>query len=180
MTNRENCSFSTLWIEKYLKIKNNNEVMLDSDPIVKEIRDFLLLWNLYERLFMDCQSTVKKVWNNNNHFKPDLASVTGFFTFIIKRYSDSEMFNKLNFAHDDKSVRESCKPYSERVFDILRKDNPSEEEMTTVCLMVAWRYRNNLFHGKKKMVSFWAQKEIFVEVNAFLISGLSNKTGVKI
>ena len=36
-------------------------------------------------------------------------------------------------------------------------EEPSMEEKNDVCRMVAWRYRNNLFRGKKTMSSFWKQ-----------------------
>lgn len=171
-------SMSTLWLERFSDRKNHCQVSLDNDPVVKEIRNFLLLWNLYENLFLNCSGKVCSIWNNTGNLAPDIGATDTFYAFIKDRYSDPILYAKLNFRHDDKGLDKYCTSYTDRVLAILDSDEPTLEDKNTVCRMVAWRYRNNLFHGKKSMSSFWQQQNIFERVNAYLVSGLSIRTRI--
>ena len=171
-------SISTQWLERYSDRKNHYLVSLDDDPVVKEIRNFLLLWNLYENLFLNCSGKVCSIWKNTGNLAPDIKDTDAFYAYIKDRYSDPILFAKLNFKHDDKGLDKYCTSFSDRVLAILGCDEPSLAEKNTVCRMVAWRYRNNLFHGKKSMSSFWNQQDIFERVNAYLVSGLSIRTKI--
>ena len=173
-------SKSTRWLEQYSDQRNHYKVALDKDPVVKEIRNFLLLWNLYENLCLNCAGKVQSIWKNTGNLSPDMKDTDSFYSFIKDRYSDPKLFERLNFKHDDRRLDRYCTSFSDRVSAILNSDDPTLEDKNTVCRMVAWRYRNNLFHGKKSLASFWTQQDIFLEVNAYLVSGLSNKTRIQL
>ena len=165
-----------MWIERYIKHTSGQIVSLDSTDAF-ELRNFIMLWNRYESLFLNTRCSVKKVWDNEGRFQPREESTQRFFRFISERYSNNIFFDALHFEKDG-SPRNDPETYSKKVRDILGETNPSTESKERLCRMVIWRYRNNLFHGLKELPKLWESQDLFREANLFLISGLSVKTGV--
>ena len=161
---------STIWIEKYLDKELAQNVTLDHEKYV-EVRNFLFLWNIYEREFLDNKCCVGRIWANYGLFEPKQSVKDRYYDYLVKKYSYERKFKKLNLAWDGGT-------YEADVKAIIENKSPSNEEKRLVCMMVIWRYRNNLFHGGKQISGIWTQGKIFKEANAFLISGLSKKTGI--
>ena len=163
---------STLWIEKYLKQKLSQEVSLDEERYL-EVRNFVFLWNVYEREFLENKCSVGKVWSNYGVFEPEQSVLNEYYAFLVKKYSSEVLFKRLKLAWDEGT-------YESDVKSIISKTSPSSNEKMKVCMLIIWRYRNNLFHGGKEISYIWKQGIIFREANKFLVSGLSKKTGVSI
>ncbi|MBR0531964.1 MAG: hypothetical protein IJJ96_05090 [Bacteroidales bacterium] len=169
---------STQWLEMYLERKLSQNVSLDNSRY-KEVRNFMLLWNIFERVFLNNNANAGRVWNIQNEIVPCRKDLDHYYSFLIKEYVEEVSFKKLNFDYKvDGRMPEH--QYGKDVFERLRKETPSEAEKKQVCLMVLWRYRNNLFHGGKEISNIWKQGNIFLEANRFLVSLLSQKTGVSL
>lgn len=74
---------STLWIEKYLKQKLSQEVSLDEERYL-EVRNFVFLWNVYEREFLENKCIVGKVWSNYGVFEPEQSVLNEYYAFLVK------------------------------------------------------------------------------------------------
>ena len=86
---------STLWIEKYLKLKLSQGVFLDDERYL-EVRNFVFLWNIYERVFLDNKCSVGKVWANYGVFEPQESVLNEYFAYLVKKYSSEVLFKRLN------------------------------------------------------------------------------------
>lgn len=60
---------STIWLERYLDRKLSQNVSLDNDKY-KEVRNFLFMWNINEREFLDNKCCVGRIWANYGVFAP--------------------------------------------------------------------------------------------------------------
>ena len=136
------------WINDYL------HVSLDTEEYV-EVRNFMILWNLFEaRLF---KHDFRKYKSNiqNIHLASDLIDTT--LQYLQNRYitngSTNEQFKRLRLRSNNDS------PSIQRV--LLGLTNNSKDT-----------YRNHLFHGEKTIASLPRQKDNFVHANKFLIACL--------
>lgn len=59
--------------------------------------------------------------------------------------------------------------------DVLLGKINNESETVLAIIIIIYRYRNNLFHGNKAVVSWIAQKDNFIHANRFLIACLESK-----
>lgn len=138
-------------------------------PIQKEalepVKTFALIWNIYEAKFF------KKKAHGETVFKSVICSTEAMseklYKAIIDRYIDKEtgmlneryagLFNGKESDHDNEVKR------------ILMLPEPTKEEINKVCRMVAWRYRNNLFHGEKSAHEIYEDNSLFEPINAYLL-----------
>lgn len=146
------------WINDYL------HVSLDTEEYV-EVRNFMILWNLFEaRLF---KHDFRKYKSNiqNIHLASDLIDTT--LQYLQNRYitngSTNEQFKRLRLRSNNDS------PSIQRV--LLGLTNNSNDTIKTI-ITIIYRYRNNLFHGEKTIASLPRQKDNFVHANKFLIACL--------
>lgn len=167
----------TEWLEKYIDRKLFQNVSLNDEKYV-EVRNFMLLWNIFEREFFYNEANAGRVWEVQNCVEPDRDVLNRYFHFLVDTYSVAADFKKLNFDYKKDNSYMPEHKYGIDVRKILKKDNPSIPERRQACLMIIWRYRNNLFHGGKAISDIWKQGVIFKEANLFLMSILSNKTGI--
>jgi len=54
-------------------------------------------------------------------------------------------------------------------------ENPSCEEMIEALLKIAFRLRNNLFHGEKQIEKLYEQNENFKQINLLLMNLIENR-----
>ncbi len=147
------------WINNYLHISN-----IDSEEYV-EVRNFMMLWNLFEARLFSCDFGKNKSNINNIHLEPNLVSET--LQYLQCRYttkgSTNNLFSGLHLRNNDNPV------LVQKV--LLGERNNSFDIMTTI-ITIIYRYRNNLFHGEKKIATLPMQKDNFIYANKFLIACL--------
>jgi len=138
----------------------------DSDRIeandIDEIRDFALLWNLFEALCCDKFAKMQKI-NSLIDSKIDLFEETKYqniFDYFYNRYkNDTTKFNALKLRNGDKEL----------VRKVLDNTYIDKNNKLKFIMAIIYRYRNNLFHGEKNMRYIRLQKENFEKTNKFLM-----------
>ena len=148
------------WINR--KIINEGEKIEPND--VEEIRDFTLLWNLFENI---CCNKFAKIDEINNlidskidNFDENNEIFTETFEYFYQRYQDKYRFIALNFNN---------KAMEKLASKILSDTYTDKNNKLKFIMSVIYRYRNNLFHGEKQMRYIRLQKENFKIANKFLM-----------
>jgi hypothetical protein len=132
------------------------------------IFNFTFLWSLFEAQVMDSSARADRIcakvdgWRdagtlNANQFAPELA-------YFRQRYYANNAFTN-NFLHlhlrrtDQLAIVQSV---------LARSNNNPRDQILTV-MMIVWRFRNNLFHGRKWAYQLRDQLSNFTHANAVLI-----------
>lgn len=157
----------TQWINQ-----NFNATLTDSD--YNHVKDFLLLWNLYEsRLFQE-KFTIDKaerlIENRINRNRLNHSSFSSILTYFQGRYTKSgiiiyPIFENLNFRPNDRE---------QFVQSTLLNNNPSLKDKILTSAIIIYRFRNNLFHGVKDITQINYQKSNFLHANEFIMRMLES------
>ena len=156
------------WISDFLSLDRK----LSGDE-VENIRNFSLLWNLFEGLICNNYATVNAmenaVLNLQKRDKLEIDDYSNFLKYFANRYVENgetnHYFARLNFRHNDK--RELVEP-------VLKGDETAPEKVLLSLLIIIYRYRNNLFHGIKSIYDLPNQIENFRNANQLLMVFMEN------
>jgi len=147
------------WINE--KIINNGNSKIEGNDI-DEIRDFALLWNLFEALCCNKNANMSKI-NSIIDSKIELFDEIKYqdiFDYFYNRYkNDSRKFNALKLRNGEKEL----------VKKILNDEYEDKNNRLKFIMAIIYRFRNNLFHGEKDMKYIRLQKENFEKTNKFLM-----------
>jgi hypothetical protein len=124
------------------------------------ILNFTLVFSLFElEVFGTKSANADKLNNECLSWSPRLTleMFAEEFDYFKRRYTENGDTNylfdsKLRFNrrdNDEENVRCNDPDKKEVVKAILLNTNPTAVDIATACLIIAWRYRNNLFHGPK-------------------------------
>ena len=153
----KNASEISQWIDNYLHIS------IDTEEYV-EVRNFLILWNIFEAKWFKCNFGRNKSNIQNIHLASDIVNQT--LQYLQRRYitngSINERFMKLRLGNNDMTSVQCV---------LLGRTNNSCDIIKAI-IMIIYRYRNNLFHGEKAIASLPIQKDNFIYANKFLIACL--------
>jgi hypothetical protein len=134
---------------------------------------FSLIWNLYEKEL--CAKNGKIGEHPENHSqtfaeKVDQNQLIRIFDYFKQRYvldgQPTDHFNTFEFKSE---------PIKNEVFGYLSSANPSNKDMLNALLCIAFRLRNNLFHGVKDVEKLYEQNENFRQINLLLMNLIENK-----
>lgn len=158
MENKSKNAFEiSQWIDNYLHIS------IDTEEYV-EVRNFLILWNIFEAKWFKCNFGRNKSNIQNIHLASDIVNQT--LQYLQRRYitngSTNERFMKLRLRNNDMTSVQCV---------LLGRSNYSCDIIKAI-IMIIYRYRNNLFHGEKAIASLPIQKDNFIYANKFLIACL--------
>ncbi len=158
MENKSKNAFEiSQWIDNYLHIS------IDTEEYV-EVRNFLILWNIFEAKWFKCNFGRNKSNIQNIHLASDIVNQT--LQYLQRRYitngSINERFMKLRLGNNDMTSVQCV---------LLGRTNNSCDIIKAI-IMIIYRYRNNLFHGEKDIASLPIQKDNFIYANKFLIACL--------
>jgi hypothetical protein len=154
----KNASEISQWIDNYLHISINTEEYV-------EVRNFLILWNIFEAKCFKCNFGRNKSNIQNIHLASDIVNQT--LQYLQRRYitngSTNERFMRLRLRNNDDmtSIQRVLLGLTNNSCDIIK-----------AIIMIIYRYRNNLFHGEKAIASLPMQKDNFINANKFLIACL--------
>jgi hypothetical protein len=133
---------------------------------------FALLWTIFEARALDTRASVKairdrvSVWAKEDRLTPNAFS--GPFHYFAARYfQDGEPTERFYGLH----LRPNDAP--DLVRAVLRGEDRDAVNQVIVTLIVAYRLRNNLFHGVKWGYGIQGQLENFKNANAALIAALA-------
>jgi hypothetical protein len=148
-----------------------------SDEAWKPILYFSLIWNIFESKACNFEaneeSLGKSVTKNSSNL--DVAKYKPIFDWFQKRYFPSRQldarFDNL-FRSKSKPAKISNPKMRAHLEGILKKDeeNISADEMVLGLLFIAYRIRNNFFHGNKDINDLLSQTELFHQINQLLLN----------
>lgn len=131
------------------------------------IRNFLLFWNIFESKVCRNHAHVESICNrvdelvNKRNF--NFEDYKEFYDYFKARYVESgkvnHRFYHLSFRRPDKE---------DLVKRVLESDNCNEREVIKALLIIVYRFRNNLFHGKKRIETLDTQIDNFKITNKLL------------
>ena len=110
------------WINQTIILNGNDKI--DSEDF-DHVRDFSLLWNLFEDIFCDRFCDINKLFfllrdeERINKLKKEELSlkIENIFTYFMDRYSDNNKLEKLNFKSSE----------NENIIKNLIKNQQNEE-----------------------------------------------------
>ncbi len=151
------------WIKNYFDGKINYE-----DSSIESIRNFTLLWNMFEAIACNKMANISSVERFVDHIfyarRIQNKEFTFFLDFVQHRYIDEfgnikSNFYKLNFRSNDKQ---------ELVEKVLKGEIKNTKTVLKALLFIALRLRNNLLHGEKGIVTLDTQEEYFNITNRLI------------
>ena len=158
-----------LWIKKFFKLDLESPTLNE----IESIKNFALLWNMFERYFCRKNANLENIKNNlfeldaKGYSFPESLS-TDFFEFFKDRYVTN---NQTNALFENLGFREgnSDKKYKILLKSIL-EDNSSEiKDKILANFIIIYRFRNNLFHGSKDIATISQQKVNFEIANKIIM-----------
>ncbi|WP_273854436.1 hypothetical protein [Serratia liquefaciens] len=142
-----------------------NEIMMDGNHIspttFEAIHRFTLLFSLFEAKLLNCEGSQGKSGQYATDFIAsglvDVAHLDSSYGYFENRYSDAN--------HGKGRYQTLCGNRGGELGNVVNKiinsASPSIEEKLTACLFIAFRLRNNLFHGPKWLYNIAYQVDNF-------------------
>lgn len=160
--------------EKWFRENLRNAPSLKPKSI-KTVAGFTLLWNLFEGIICDTNASVDRFYNITRNLTAtpiNEESINKSLSFYRKRYLHgqvtNERFDELRFRNGDR--KEFVKSVLEgRVFEI--------DDKVLALLIIAYRIRNNLFHGLKSVGNWDNQAKNISEASRILSIIIEAKGG---
>lgn len=139
-----------------------------SAPEYDEVRNFMYLWNLFEKEFFQRNyarhtGNVKSIQTNS-----ETLSTLAYFQGVYA--NNQTRFNGLNFRDTQ---------HRTFITNVLSGAISDEASITKAVIEIIYRYRCNLFHGSKEIASLWSQKDNFIHSNQFILACLEAKLNIK-
>lgn len=136
---------------------------------LKNIKDFSLLWNIFENLVCDRNCTINRIEASLNQIEFQIEDFEDHLNYFKERYTaennTNERFEYLRI------VPNSRKEFVKQV--LLENDHNTSNKILALAIIV-YRYRNNLFHGEKNFMLLNEQEENFSVANQVLTSILTH------
>ncbi|MXS71635.1 hypothetical protein GSF70_10440 [Flavobacteriaceae bacterium W22] len=158
------------WLQNFLTEEN---VKPDFNKI-ENVKNFTILWNLFERFFCDKEGSLSTIQQNltdlkENGYTLPPKSFDVPFNYFRQRYITNKktnlIFEKLDFrdTKTDKTFKQSLK-------NCLEGEITVDYDKLSALLIITSRFRNNLFHGSKNIARISEQEESFAQLNNVLMS----------
>ena len=161
------------WLEKTVP-----DYQLLSDQERDAIKDFTLLWTLYEGRILDTRGNANRVIKAVSSLKDSgtlvLERCRPAIEYFIARHFDG---TDLTYAFDELQLRR-C-DHRPLVKKVLRRQTSDEAEVLSAILIIVFRLRNNLFHGVKWISGIKGQLDNFTNANNTLNVGYGNASNFR-
>jgi hypothetical protein len=161
------------WISGFLSFRQE----LTGEDI-ESVRNFSLLWNLFEGLVCNKHASVAALENAvsdmQERHKLRTEDYDKFLKYFTNRYIENgeitRRFGRLNLRKGDRR---------ELVEGVLKGDETAPEKVLLAILIIVYRYRNNLFHGEKSIYDLPNQIDNFRNANQLLMVFMEKWKGTK-
>ncbi len=158
--------FEKKWLEQNIFYSQLDENKL------KHVFYFPILWNIFEKNFSKiCENKIQigkykiisqTIYNN----KIDINKINQIYDYFKNRYiKNKDRFLSLSFRKDIQTEQN----IKQEIIKRFKKAKIDDIEKIEVILCIAFRIRNNLYHGIKKVDKLYEQNENFKQINNFLI-----------
>jgi hypothetical protein len=155
---------ATVWLEKTV-----TGFSLLSEAEREAIKDFTLLWTVYEGLVLNASGSAAAIKRAvvllKSKGRLSLDRVLPIISYFKDRYFDgidlTDEFHSLHMRRNDDPIL---------VERVLRGKSTDDSEILSAVLIIIYRLRNNLFHGVKWSYGIRGQLENFQNANAVLMA----------
>lgn len=157
------------WVRRYFP-------HLDQAQQIDAILSFSLIWNLFEARICDKFASVNTIRN-----KVDRADSTGallrddyepYLNYFRHRYGPEGVGALDALAptgpEQRRNVRDANASVRAVIEGVFQDPHPRTADMVNALLLIAYRVRNNFFHGGKNLQDLPHQVELFRVVNGLL------------
>jgi hypothetical protein len=135
---------------------------------LKNIKDFSLLWNIFENLVCDRNCTINRIEERLNLIEFQIGDFEVSLNYFKERYRANNNTNeRFEFLKIVPNTRK------EFVKQILLENDKNTSNIILALSIIVYRYRNNLFHGEKNFMLLNEQEENFSHANQVLITILT-------
>jgi hypothetical protein len=158
------------WINEFF----DNAIDLQQNEGLERIKNFALLWNMFEKYACGNFANVKKieafVVKLNDRTAITNEIVNPYLEYFINRYTHNDNLNieGLLFRNTKGDIRAE-----QKVITVLSKQVETPREKLETLLLILLRFRNNLFHGNKQIVNLDIQVTNFTIANKLLAEVLT-------
>lgn len=153
---RENVLRMIEWINN----KFGTEYSVDE---LGEIKNFTLLWNIFENIIFNAHFSINSLEQEIINRNPDFEDFNGCFDYFQGRYtinnSIGDRFQFLSFRRNDRE---------QFVRDVLLGIIIDSNAKVLAIGIIIYRLRNNLFHGLKDYRYLNGQVDNFTQANSFI------------
>lgn len=150
-----------LWLEQNRYYYQIDEARLHS------IFYFSLIWNVYEKELCDKDGKIRQ--HSEEHSETFSEKLdTNFLADVFDYFKNRYVLNGEK-THHFENFEFNSEPIKAQVFGYLSSANPSNTEKLKALLCIAFRLRNNLFHGEKHIEKLYEQNENFRQINLLLM-----------
>lgn len=135
------------------------------------LMDFALLWSLFEGEVLNSAASVNTIeqavqrWNQAGLLSPQtFAAAAGYFR--ERYYADGAFTYRFDHLHLERSGNPQV------VRNVLSGQDSAPSSIASAMLIIAYRYRNNLFHGVKWVYQLQEQEQNFSRANETLMRAI--------
>lgn len=153
-------STSLNWVKKNIFYKT--DVPLAS---LEEVIVFPFIWGAFERELCSNRAKLKRVKALTNKIEPHIGQLESEWQHFKSRYTNGNTVNQL---FDTLWTNPEGMGGKVDVESALLNTNPTPAEKGLALLIIAWRFRNQYFHGIKQFDDPDAQNDNYREVNSVL------------
>ncbi len=161
------------WIKKYFGLNQSDNTFDKTNNSL----EFIWVWSLFEHKYLK-DSKTNKSYNEQlielaDKFPNKKIDIDTIYGFLYNRYvqngKTTKNFGDLNFNKDWKNLCQG----------ILKKSKPENKDKLIFIFLVLYKFRCNLFHGRKDPL-LWKNFDItFYHFNKFLADFLDTKWNPK-
>lgn len=142
----------------------NNKFGLNlTDEDLSELKNFTLLWNIYENTIFNRSFSIARLQQEILNRDLQIGNFNEVFNYFQNRYTENgitnDRFNHLNFRPNDQMAL---------VRDCLLNINMVPQDKILSIGIIVYRFRNNLFHGLKDFMVIAEQHDNFRNANSYL------------
>ncbi|NCB82579.1 MAG: hypothetical protein EOM38_09305 [Bacilli bacterium] len=160
-------------------LKRNRHYPEKIDEVkLKNIFYFTLVWNVFEKECCGNDARIKqhpRSLAESRQSRMEQTIVDSVFIYFKDRYFPNgvmdEKFQTFKFGRNENDRSQ----YKEFVQNKLCDSNPSSKDKIQSLLYIAFRLRNNLYHGIKDISILYDQNDNFKQINLFLMEVVDKK-----
>jgi hypothetical protein len=140
--------------------------------------DFALLWSLFESEVLKSAASVNAIeqavqrWQKAGLLSPQTFAAAARY-FRERYYVDGAFTYRFDHLHLERSGDPQV------VRNVLSGQDVAPDSLAAALLIIAYRYRNNLFHGEKWTYQLREQEQNFSHANEMLMRAIELNRQVK-
>jgi len=142
----------------------------------EHVLHFALMWNMFESSVCNQSASLQALEAavdelERNNLLGDIE-FNSFLSYFQNRYVSNREFTE-RFPH----LRLRSRDREQLVREVLLGNETNPSSVALTCLLIVYRYRNNLFHGIKEIYDIGNQKDLF-EQSSMLLAKIMEAKGV--